>query len=404
MYEFNDTQRMILDMFRQYMSNELEPLIDGIEDGKIPVFDPLRKMMDTLGLRGQMQGMDFDTQIGSPAKKKREPDPSNPMEGMEVIAGNILIKEMARVSLGVAMSFGVSTGLAGGTILGKGTPEQKKAYGLPLLTLDKIGAWCLTEPGAGSDALRSMRTSAVEDGDSYLLNGSKTFITNGPVADVFVVYAKLGRGADGKEIQNFIVLRDDPGLSTGTPFEKMGMKSSPTCEVFFDDCRIPKERLIGGPKEKKDRDHVKEGLSTERSGLPAMALGVIERCLEIAVRYAQERQQFGRPLIDFQLIQGRLARMYVAKENVNNIFFRTIHQTIYGGMTRLDVCAAKLYCAEMATWVANEAISILGGYGYMREYTVERLARDAKLLEIGAGTTEMQIVTIGQELASGWSA
>jgi hypothetical protein len=321
---------------------------------------------------------------------------------MEVVAGNILVKELSRVSPGMAMSFGVSTGLAGGTILGKGTLEQKKTFGLPLLKLDKIGAWCLTEPGAGSDALGSMRTSAVEDGDSFVLNGSKTFITNGPVADIFVVYARLDRGSAGKEIQNFIVLREDPGFSTGNPFDKMGMKASPTSEIFFDDCRIPRDRLIGGARERKSRDHVKEGLATERSGLPAMALGVIERCFEIAVRYAKERSQFGRPIIEFQLIQNRLARMYIAQENVRNSFFRTMEQTIYGGLTRLEVCAGKIYCSEMATWVANEAISILGGYGYMREYVVERLARDARLLEIGAGTAEMQILTMGEDLATTW--
>jgi alkylation response protein AidB-like acyl-CoA dehydrogenase len=244
-----------------------------------------------------------------------------------------------------------------------------------------------------------MRTVAREDGESFVLNGSKTFITNGPMADIFVVYAKLDRKGSDREIQNFIVLRDDPGLVTGKPFAKMGMKASPTCEVFFDDCRIPRDRLVGEGRERKDRDHVKEGLSNERSGLPAMALGVVERCFDIAVRYARERQQFGRPLIDFQLIQNRLARMYIAMENVRNIFLKTLYQTVYGGQSRLDVCAGKLYCAETASWVANEAISVLGGYGYMREYVVERMARDAKLLEIGAGTTEMQILTMGRELA-----
>lgn len=402
MFELNDTHIMMQDMFRQYMMNEIEPIIDDIEDGKVAVFDPLRKMMETLGIRAQMQAMDLERPVVGGPREKRTPDPSNPMEGMEVVAGNLLIKEMSRVSPAMAMSFGVSTGLAGGTILAKGTLEQKKAFGLPLFTLDKIGAWCLTEPGAGSDALGSMRTNAVEDGDFYVLNGSKTFITNGPLADVFVVYARLGRGQEGKEIENFIVLREDPGLSTGKPFEKMGMKSSPTCEVFFEDCRIPRDRLIGEGTRKKDREHVKEGLANERSGLPAMALGVMERCLEISVRYAKERIQFGRPLIEFQLIQNRLARMYVAQENVRNIVLRTMYQTIYGGLTRLDVCMGKLYAAEMATWVANEAISILGGYGYMREYVVERLARDAKLLEIGAGTAEMQILTMGQELATNW--
>ncbi len=310
---------------------------------------------------------------------------------------------MSRVSPGIAMTFGVSTGLAGGTVLGKGTLEQKQAYGLPLMTLDKIGAWCLTEPGAGSDALGSMRTTAVEDSESFLLNGAKTFITNGPVADVFVVYARLKSGqADGGSIQNFIVLRDDPGFSVGTPFQKMGMKASPTSEIFFEDCRIPKDRLIGGTEVKKERGHVKEGLSTERSGVPAMTLGVIERCFEISVQYAKEREQFGRPLIDFQLVQNRLARMYIAMENVRNIFLRNMQQTIYGGLNHLDVCAAKLYCSEMATWVANESVAILGGYGYMREYVVERLLRDARLLEIGAGTAEMQILTMGRELATNW--
>jgi hypothetical protein len=402
MFRFNDTHLMIQDMFRQYMMKEIEPIIDKIEDGEIPAFDPLRRMVETLGIRSQVESMDLDRPVMSGAREKREPDPNDPLEGMEVVAGNILVKELSRVSPGMAMSFGVSTGLAGGTILGKGTLEQKETFGLPLLKLDKIGAWCLTEPGAGSDALGSMRTSAVEDGDSFVLNGSKTFITNGPVADIFVVYARLDRGSAGKEIQNFIVLREDPGLSTGNPFDKMGMKASPTSEIFFDDCRIPRDRLIGGARERKSRDHVKEGLATERSGLPAMALGVIERCFEIAVRYAKERSQFGRPIIEFQLIQNRLARMYIAQENVRNSFFRTMEQTIYGGLTRLEVCAGKIYCSEMATWVANEAISILGGYGYMREYVVERLARDARLLEIGAGTAEMQILTMGEDLATTW--
>ncbi len=404
MFELNDTHRMIEDMFRQYMMNEIEPIIDDVEDGKIPLFDPLRKMVETLGIRSQMDALDLSRPRRADSGEERTPNPDDPMEGMEVIAGNLLVKEMSRVSPGAAMSFGVSTGLAGGTILAKGTVEQKETFGRPLMKLDQIGAWCLTEPGAGSDALGSMRTSAVEDGDHYVLNGSKTFITNGPVADVFVVYAKLDRGDAGKEIQNFIVLREDPGLSTGTAFQKMGMKASQTSEVFFDDCRIPTDRLIGGEQASKSRDHVKEGLSNERSGIPSIALGMIERCFEISVQYAKERVQFGRPLIDFQLIQNRLARMYVAMGNVRNIFLRTLQHSIYGGQTRLDVCMGKLYCSEMATWVANEAIAILGGYGYMREYVVERLARDAKLLEIGAGTAEMQIITMGQELATTWKA
>jgi len=161
MFELNDTHLMIQDMFRQYMMNEIEPIIDDIEDGKIPLFDPLRKMVETLGIRSQIDEMDLSRPLRTESQEKRQPNPDDPMEGMQVIAGNLLVKEISRVSPGVAMSFGVSTGLAGGTILAKGTVEQKEAFGRPLMKLDTIGAWCLTEPGAGSDALGSMRTTAV---------------------------------------------------------------------------------------------------------------------------------------------------------------------------------------------------------------------------------------------------
>ncbi|MFM7140700.1 MAG: acyl-CoA dehydrogenase family protein, partial [Alphaproteobacteria bacterium] len=254
----------------------------------------------------------------------------------------------------------------------------------------------LTEPGAGSDALSGMRTTARRDGDHWVLDGSKTFITNAPYADVFLVYARAHGGDVDGTIQPFLVDRSDPGLSTGPPMKKMGMRGSPTGEIFLDEVRIPADRLLGGGVRK--RDHVKSSLVAERGGLSVLSYGIAERCFEIARDYAKTREQFGRPIADFQLVQQRLARMWVAVSNCRRIVYadwlagRTLRESA------ADVCAGKLYCAEMGTFVAFEAIHVLAGNGYMEEYVVERLARDAKLIELGGGTTEIQILTIAREL------
>ncbi len=245
MFELNDTHLMIQDMFRQYMMNEIEPIIDDIEDGKIPLFDPLRKMVETLGIRSQMDALDLSKPLRTESREKREANPDDPMEGMEVIAGNLLVKEMSRVSPSFAFGFGVSAGLFAGNIMRRGTPEQIQNYAIPALKGDLIGAWALTEPGAGSDALGGMKTRAVKDGDHYVLNGSKTFITNAPIGDAFLVYAKYQLDSGQDSVQAFIVDRKCPGLSTGKPFKKMGVRGSPTGEVFFDDCRVPLGNILG---------------------------------------------------------------------------------------------------------------------------------------------------------------
>jgi alkylation response protein AidB-like acyl-CoA dehydrogenase len=280
--------------------------------------------------------------------------------------------------------------------VGKGSPEQIERWALPVLRCEQIGAWGLTEPEAGSDALRGMRTTATRDGDAWVISGSKTFITNAPYADVFLIYARVAGGDLDGSIQPFLVERGDAGVSTGPPMKKMGMRGSPTGEIFLDDVRLPADRLLGGGV--KQRDHVKSSLAVERGGLAVMSLGIAERCFEIARDYAKTRQQFGQPIASFQLVQQRLARMYVALSNVRRIVYadhiagRRVRESV------ADVCAGKLYCAEMGTFVAFEAIHILAGNGYMEEYVVERLARDAKLIELGGGTTEMQILTIAREL------
>jgi alkylation response protein AidB-like acyl-CoA dehydrogenase len=369
--ELELTQEEILqrDTMRRWFTTELEPRVPAMESGELLPYPLMREMQRTLG--------GFDA-LTTP------------------YARTTLIVEMSRVSPSFALSYGASLGLFGANVVGKGTPEQVQRWAMPVLQCEKIGSWGLTEPGAGSDALRGMKTTARRDGDQWVLNGSKTFITNAPYADVFLIYARAQGGELDGTVQAFLVERADAGVSTGPPMKKMGMRGSPTGEVFLDDVRVPADRLLGGGV--RQRDHVKSSLAAERGGLSVISLGIAERCFEIARDYAKSRHQFGEPIANFQLVQQRLARMYVALSNVRRIVYadhiagRKVRESV------ADVCAGKLYCAEMATFVAFEAIHVLAGNGYMEEYVVERLARDAKLIELGGGTTEMQILTIAREI------
>jgi alkylation response protein AidB-like acyl-CoA dehydrogenase len=302
-------------------------------------------------------------------------------------------------------AMGVSVGLTGAAIMSKGTLEQKKRWGRDILTLKKVGSWAITEPGSGSDAFGSMRSTARRDGDGYVLNGNKTFITNGPYADTIVFICKLEEeGVDPKDrkVLTFVLDSGMEGLEQSKPMRKMGMHSSPTGELFLQDVKVGPDRLLGGSEEKsKGREGAKDTFSTERSGVAAMALGIIERCLELSLKYAKERVQFGRPIGEFQLIQDKLARMEVARLNVQNLVFRVIEGAEVGrGLTFAEASAMKLYSARAAMEVALEAVQIYGGNGYMSEYQVEQLARDAKVLQIYAGTDEIQISAIARDLLS----
>ncbi|RJP74894.1 MAG: acyl-CoA dehydrogenase [Candidatus Abyssobacteria bacterium SURF_17] len=379
--ELNENQRMIKQTFRKFMEKEVEPHVEKMEAGEETAFPFIKKMIDELDLMSM-----YATTASAEVDEDR----------LQLFLWPTLIVEMARVSPSFAFGFGVSIGLFAGNIMRRGTPEQIEHYGMPALKGDLIGAWALTEPGAGSDALGGMKTRAVKDGDHYVLNGSKTFITNAPCAEAFLVYAKYKLDDGRDSVQAFIVDRGCPGLTTGQPFKKMGVRGSPTGEVFMDDCRVPLANILGGGV--KERDHVKKSLAGERSGIPAICLGIIDRCFEVAVKYAKERQQFGQPIANYQLMQARLARMYTALMNVENIVFKEFLAGRRLNQPVADICAGKLYCGEMATFVANEAVMILGGYGYMEEYVVERMARDAKIMEIGAGTTEMQILTLARDV------
>lgn len=406
MFELNEPQKMMAQVLREYIKNEIQPHVEALEAGKMNPFELSRKMMMTLG------GGDTSL-LARPLEKlaaKRE-------KGEEVKSGvgitaavgggedgvgddpmlmNILARELCRVSPGLAMAFGVSLGLAAGAIITKATARQLREYAIPIMKQEKIAAWCLTEPEAGSDAFGSMKSTArpTDDG-GYILNGSKTFITNGPIADIFVVYAKIDRGQAPKDrpVNTFIVERGMKGFSSGEPFKKMGMKDSPTSEIFFDNIKLEKKHLIGEKETEAGRKSGKESLGNERSGVPAMAWGIIDRVYDECVAYVKERKQFGKPIGEFQAIQMRLYKIYMHLKNTENIVFRTAWLQKNNIRDNAFTNAAKAYVSQAAVESCNEAISIFGGYGYMAEYPIEKLYRDSKLLELGAGTTDINILS-----------
>jgi alkylation response protein AidB-like acyl-CoA dehydrogenase len=400
-YKFSEEHEMIRTLIRRWATAKLEPAVDALEAGE-PPYALMRDLASTFGLPAMVRAA--FAKLDERAKGGGGTTGEVRLGGMgDVALSTLLSIELSRVCPGFMLAFGASAGLAGGAIVGKGTLEQKQRWGLPLLAWDKIGAWGMTEPGAGSDAFRSMRTTAVPSDGGYVLNGQKTFITNAPYADIFVIYAKIDRGDDtplaDRPIQPFIVERGDAGLETPKPMRKMGMHSSPTGEVFLSDCFVPADRLLGGQERAVGRASGKDVFHSERTGMAPMCVGIIDRCLEIATAYAKQRVTWGRPIAEYQLVQEKLARMFMHKQNCENLMFKQIELSLAGGsMTAAEASATKLYCARAATEVAMDAIQVLGGNGYMQEYRVEMLARDAKLLQIGGGTDEIQIINIARHL------
>jgi len=329
--------------------------------------------------------------------------------------------EFCRHCPGMVTAMGVSMNLAGNAIK-KGTPEQRERWALPLLTFERVGAWAITEPDSGSDAFGGMRSSAVRDGDEFVLNGAKTFITNGPHADTTVFICKLDDGTTPlreRQVLSFVLDRGMPGFEQSPPLRKMGLHSSPTGQLFVQDVRVGIDRLIGGERvlagraggkaesdagaNSTDRQSAREAaratFASERASIAAMALGIIQQCLEVSVDYARNRVQFGKPIGEFQLIQAKLAGMEVARVNVQNMLFRYL-ETMRAGrsLSFAEASAIKLYSARAATEVALDAVQVLGGNGYMSEFHVEQLARDAKVLQIYAGTDELQTTAIAKDL------
>jgi alkylation response protein AidB-like acyl-CoA dehydrogenase len=395
MFDFTDEQKMARKMVRTWAEKELAPHVARMEKGEILPYDIMRKMLKTFGM---------DEMVRTAFAKMKDESPSGERAaGGDPALSAIVGVELARVCPGFTLAFGASLGLAGGAIVAKGTLAQKQRWALPVLTGEKIGAWSMTEPGAGSDAFGSMRTVARRDGGGYVLNGQKTFITNAPFADTFVVYAKILESENDdprtRPIHAFVVEKGTPGLSVSKPMEKMGMHSSPTGEVFLADVRVGAEQLLGEKEKDPSREQARDVFHGERTGMVPMCLGIIERCLEDSLAYAQQRVAWDKPIAEYQLIQDKLARMYMHRENVRNLLFKQLEKTHKKApISQAEASATKLYCARAATEVALEAIQIFGGNGYMREYHVEMLMRDAKLLQIGGGTDEIQIVTIARQL------
>ena len=405
MFEWSEEQQMIKDAVRQFVEKEIAPLREDLEFGDLPPYDVLRKLFATFGM-DQMAAASFDRNIareeaGEPRKPRNDDDEGGAGNTMMMIP----IIEICRYSPGLVTAMGVSMGLTASAIMSKGTIAQKKRWARDLLTLEKVGSWAITEPGSGSDAFGSMKSTARRDGDEYVLNGSKTFITNGPYADTIVFICKLDEGnpPEERKVLTFVLDKGMPGLTQSKPLRKMGMHSSPTGELFLDDVRCGKDRLLGETEDIPGggRSGAKDTFSMERTGVASMALGIIEKCLELSVQYAKDRVQFGQPIGEFQLIQEKLARMEVARLNVQNLVFRTLEMGAAGkGLTLAEASAMKLYSARAATEVALEAVQIFGGNGYMSEFHVEQLARDAKVLQIYAGTDEIQITHIARSLLS----
>ena len=400
MLKWSDENIAVQEAVRRFVDEEIRPVLDDLEHEGVPPYEVLRKMYSTFGM-DEMARETFKRQLD----RKRSGEEGTQRASSNAAMTLIPIIELCRVSPGLVTSLGVSTGLAAGTIMKLGTPEQMERWGLDLMTLEKVGAWAITEPDSGSDALGGMRTTAVRDGDEYVLNGSKTWITNGPYADTIVLYAKLDDGSDSdprtRKVLTFVLDTGMEGLTQSKPMRKMGQKSSPTGEVFLADVRVGKDRLLGGTEEPKGggRQSAKDNFVTERAGVAAMSLGVIEECQKLSIDYAKQRHLWGKPISDYQLIQLKLANMEVARLNVQNLVFRHLEAASTGEPTTMaEASAMKLYSARAAVEVANEAIQLFGGNGYVSEYRVEQLARDARVLQIYAGTDEMQIVAIAKDL------
>ncbi len=405
MFQLDEQSQMVGTVIRQWCQSTLVPKIPALEAGTEMPFDLMKKMAKAFG---------FDAMLGGAVKKriaKLRSGDVNPAESAEASMsksmGNpmmmhVVVKELSRVSPGFAMGFGVSIGLVGGALVSKGTADQIEKWGLPISTMQMIGSWCLTEPDAGSDAFGSMRTTATPTSDGgYTLRGSKTFITNGPGADVFLVYAKIDRGEPeaGRGLGTFIVERGMPGVTVGPPFKKMGMRDSPTSEVFFDDVKLGIEHLLGGrEKGHAGRTDTKDSLGNERSGVPSMAWGIIERCYDASLAYVRERKQFGRPIGEFQAVQLKITDLFLKLRTVENIVFRLAWMQQNNVRDVPYINASKAMAAQLAVDAALTSIQIHGGYGYMEELGLEKLARDSKLLELGAGTTDINLLAAAREL------
>jgi isovaleryl-CoA dehydrogenase len=315
--------------------------------------------------------------------------------GLGYLEHVVAMEEVSRASASVGLSYGAHSNLCVNQIRRNGSEEQKRRYLPKLISGEHVGALAMSEPGAGSDVV-GMRTRAEKKGDRYVLNGSKLWITNASEAETLVIYAKTDPDAGPRGITAFIVEKDFPGFSIAQKLDKLGMRGSPTCELVFQDCEVPEENVLG--EVGKGVNVLMSGLDYERAVLAAGPLGIMQACMDAVIPYVHERKQFGKAIGEFQLMQGKLADMYTTMNACKSYVYAVAKACDTGRTTRMDAAGAILYAGEKATQLALEAIQVLGGNGYINEYPTGRLLRDAKLYEIGAGTSEIRRWLIGREL------
>ena len=315
--------------------------------------------------------------------------------GMGYLEHCVAMEEISRASASVGLSYGAHSNLCVNQIRKNGSGAQKRRYLPGLVRGEQVGALAMSEPGAGSDVV-SMRLRADKRGDRYVLNGTKMWITNGPEADVLVVYAKTDPAAGARGITAFLIERGMPGFSCAQKLDKLGMRGSNTGELVFQDCEVPEEQVMGGVG--RGVNVLMSGLDYERAVLAAGPLGIMQACMDVVLPYIHERKQFGQAIGEFQLMQGKIADMYTTLNAARAYVYAVAKACDRGETARKDAAGAILYAAERATWMALEAIQVLGGNGYINDYPTGRLLRDAKLYEIGAGTSEIRRMLIGREL------
>jgi isovaleryl-CoA dehydrogenase len=375
-FDLGDTADMIRDTVAGFAQAEIAPRAEAIDrTNEFP-----RDLWPRLGALG-LHGITVEEEYGG--------------AGLGYTEHVIAMEEISRASASVGLSYGAHSNLCVNQIRRNGTHEQKQRYLPKLISGEHVGALAMSEPGAGSDVV-GMRTRAEKKGDRYVLNGSKMWITNGPDAEVLVVYAKTDPAAGPRGITAFLIEQGTKGFRTAQKLDKLGMRGSNTCELIFEDCEVPAENLLG--QVNQGTAVLMSGLDYERIVLAGGPLGIMQACLDVVLPYLHEREQFGRPIGSFQLMQGKLADMYTTMNACKSYVYFTARASDREETTRQDAAGCLLYAAEKATWMALQAIQTLGGNGYINDYPTGRLLRDAKLYEIGAGTSEIRRMLIGREL------
>ncbi len=375
-FDLGDAADMLRTTVENFAADEIAPRAAAIDrDNEVPM-DLWRKFGD-LGVLGITVEEDYGG------------------AGMGYLEHVVAMEEISRASASVGLSYGAHSNLCVNQLRRNGNEAQKRRYLPKLISGEHVGALAMSEPGAGSDVV-GMRTRAEKRGDRYVLNGSKMWITNGPDADVLVIYAKTDPQAGPRGITAFLVEKGFPGFSTAQKLDKLGMRGSNTCELVFADCHVPEENVLGTVND--GARVLMSGLDYERAVLAAGPLGIMQACMDVVVPYVHERRQFDQPIGEFQLMQGKLADMYTTMNAAKAYVYTVAKACDRGETTRKDAAGAILYAAEKATWMALEAVQCLGGNGYINDYPTGRLLRDAKLYEIGAGTSEIRRMLIGREL------